>query len=42
MGSSDLKFTEKQKEAAVFSLYQISFNENDLPEDEIVFLKRIG
>jgi len=42
MGSSDLKFTEKQKEAAVFGLYQISLSENDLPEDEIVFLKRIG
>ncbi|MEJ6796930.1 MAG: hypothetical protein QNK63_09480 [Flavobacteriales bacterium] len=42
MENSDLKFTEKQKEAAVFGLYQMSLSDNDLAEDEIVFLKRIG
>lgn len=42
MGNLDLNFTQKQKEAALFALHQIARSDNDLAENEINFLKRIG
>jgi len=37
-----LRFTQEQKEAAIYALYQISRSDEFLDESEIEFLSRVG
>ena len=42
MNFDDLLFTQNQKEAAIYALYQIARSDEDLAEEEISFIKDVG